>query len=248
MFFLDNVTTRIITRRIEALTSVAKIPKIGREILPKFIDAATSDNIEVNLAALSCLRKLLTVKIADFDIHRFLHERDTIRRLLASNIPHSDERTILVSRISNLVVRKLNVQEQKATLERYSRLLEGIFSDNDVPLIDGVLISLHPDVELRSNLLIKNLYEVAVKSQYLTARVAACKLIAVMINKMKNNKDCEHILQFLKENISGCLESNETQIEDKKAHCVLLRWLTKSLVMKGTVNSQDFLDYVCIMF
>lgn len=230
------------------MTSLAKIPKVGCEILPKFIDAATSENIQVNLAALCSLRKLLTAEITDFDIHRFFHERDTINRLLATSIPHSDQWTCLVSNISRLVVRKMNVQEQKAVLEGYTRVVEGIISESDISLIYGVLISLHPDVELRSNVLIKNLYEVAVTSQISAARVAACKLIATVINKMKNNKNCELILQFLKENISGCLKSNETQIEDKKAHCVLLRWLTKALVVKGTANSQEILDYVCITF
>ncbi|XP_033219527.1 MMS19 nucleotide excision repair protein homolog isoform X2 [Belonocnema kinseyi] len=238
-----NVTTGTITRRIEALTMVAKIPKVGCEILPKLIDTATSQNIEVSLAALSCLRKLLTIEITDFDIHRFLDKRDTINRLLATSIPRSDQWTYLVSNISRLIIRKMNAQEQKAALEGYNRVLEGVISDSDVCLINGVLISLHPDVELRSNVLVKNLYEVAVKSQISVTRVAACKLIAAIINKMKDNKKCEHILQFLKENISGCLESNEIKIENKKAHCVLLRWLTKSVVMKGTANSQEFLDY-----
>ena len=117
-------------------------------------------------------------------------------------------------------------------------------SDTDVALIDGFLISLHPDVKLNTDNLVRNLYKLAVKSPNAAARDAACKLTAVLLNKMKENEDYELIMQFLKKNISNCLESKEIEIEVKQAHCVLLRWLTKSLVMKGSANSQDFLNYV----
>lgn len=147
-----------------------------------------------------------------------------------------------------MITRKLNLQEQKEVIQNYSRILEGDVSECDIALIDGIMIALRPDIELKNNELIKNLYKIAVESLNTTARLASCHLIAVLINKIKLTHEYEQIIQFLKDNINNSLNSPEETIEAKKAVSTLLNWLTASLVKRGNANSQDFLNYVRKLF
>lgn len=229
------------------MSLISRIPKIGCEILPKIVSAATSDDVEINLVALSCLQKLLITKTTNFDVYRFLYKEDILNKLLKNTTTNSSETISLTSNICRLITRKLNIQEQKDILQNYSSVLEGNILDSDIALIDGIMISLNPDIELKNKELITNLYKIAI-SLNPSVRLASCHLIAVLINKMKLNEEYEQILQFLKDNIQHCLDSAEEKIEVKKAAAYLLNWLTISLVKSGSKNSQDFLNYVCIIF
>ncbi|XP_015600942.1 MMS19 nucleotide excision repair protein homolog isoform X2 [Cephus cinctus] len=242
---IDSVESAVITCRLEALTAVARVPELGPEVLAKIVAVATSNNSEKSLAALSCLRKLVSTRNNDFDIHSFLYkEYNAIDRLVTSETGDFNQRLNLISNICRFIVRQLDVEDQQAVVNRYTDILINKISENNVVLLEGLLTPLRRNVYIQnSDTLLENLCNLAICSTSVDARRVSCKLISVLINKMEDGEHLERILNCMRERITDVLESEDSDINTKRATVSLHTWLTKAVITKGSWSSQDYLNY-----
>ena len=239
-------------RRLEAISVLAKIPEIGVVVLPQMIEIASSNRTEINFVALSCLYSLLgfpstDVYIDNSNLGNYLYkECNAIDQLTASGNNENSKKMTLVSSVCRSIVQKLNIEDQQALVGKYVTSREVKFTKNDVVLFEGLLTALRHNVIIKNvETLIVELFDLAVESKSPEVVESSCKTIAVLINKMKEDVHFGKILNHLRERIVNMLEAEDSSMETKKTGIKLQTWLTKSLVTRGSANSQDFLDYVC---
>ncbi|XP_023290256.1 MMS19 nucleotide excision repair protein homolog isoform X2 [Orussus abietinus] len=241
-----DITVPILTRRLKALSIVAKVPEIGHEVLPKIVAATAARDVELGLTALSCLCRLVAEKNGGhFDINKYLHDNcNVIERLLLSESGDTYERLHLISKICRSIVRRLDIESQQAVLNKYGTLVNKRSLESSVILLEGIITPLRPNVIVpKIDELLNNLCNLAIESSDVDCKNTACKLISVLINKMAEDEHIEKLLNRLRERIMEILNNSDASIEVTKAAATLHVWLTKALIMKGSRISQDLLNY-----
>ncbi|XP_048516354.1 MMS19 nucleotide excision repair protein homolog isoform X2 [Athalia rosae] len=240
-----NIDTTTLTRRLEALCAIAKLPELGPEVLQNVVSIATSDKLEKSIAALSCLRKVVAFKSNSFNVQNFLYKDCNIIDVLVSTDTNgSFKKLSLIASICRSIVRKLEVKDQQIIVNKYARLLSESLSENNVVLLDGLLSGLQRNVNIENTVnLLKNLSHLAISGSNLSSKQISSKLISVLINKQNEDENLRLILNMLRERIKSILASDDSNISPKESVIVLNTWLTKALVVRGSQNSQDYLDF-----
>ncbi|XP_063979262.1 MMS19 nucleotide excision repair protein homolog [Diachasmimorpha longicaudata] len=239
-----NVSGKILENRLEAVSSVAKIPDLGPEILPSILGVAVSGDFESSSAALSCLQRLLLDDQGEYDLHNCLvHDCRAVERLVESVGDGNIERMRLVSNICCLIVRKLKPEAQEVVVGKHFSTLRSRISENIV-LLEGIITPLAPEVIKTIPIdFLEQVFEISLKSPYEEYRLSACRLVATLVNKIREGETLGRHLNIFKEILTQILEGNDGDGK-KRAAVMMLIWLTKGLILGGSRESQDFLDYL----
>lgn len=161
----------------------------------------------------------------------------------------SAKKLTLVSSVCRSIVRKLSVDEQQAVVDKYVNIRDGKLSESEVVLFEGILTPLRQNVRINEpEILVCEFFNLADTTSVPEVARSSSKIIAVLINKMKEDVELGSLLNNLRERITDILESDTARMTMKKVAINLHTWLTKALVTKGSRSSQDFLDYVCRTF
>lgn len=258
---IDDKNSSIMTTiyRINALASIAAIPSVGPVILPKIIQATETDSEDINLTALSCLEELVQLpQNPEFNIHNFLNNNcKIVDRLVASACENNQKNVGIISRICCLLVRQLSVEEEKNLFNKHYDSLVTQLSERII-LLEGLMTPLNPNVSfLRdTDFLLLGLLNISLGSGGDESTISSCKLLAVLINKIKEDAKFGKFLDQLREMMVDILETTDDTMEGKVlAECqkkkwavVLLAWITKGLITRGSPRAQDFLDMVRIIY
>lgn len=246
----DEEKIEIRIRKLKVLATVAKIYKLGVEVLPQIVLQTNVANFDISFTALTCLHRLVATTAIDYNILQYLYDEcHIIQKLAALNINPMDERLDLVLNICRLIVRNLMIEEQQNLVNKYISVLSEQSSEFDAALVMNIFIPLYQDVDLAINVnLLQNVHNLALYSQHSNIRLIACKFIAVILNKFDDsNKYFQHALSYFKEAINNNLNS-DTNIEIMQASASLQIWLTKAIIIKGSRDVEIFLDEVCKNF
>lgn len=236
--------TKVQIRKLEVLAAVAKTRNLGSDVLPQIVSQTNSDNFQISCTALSCLHRLVATKRVDYDVQHYLYEKcNIIEKLSALYVTHRDQRLDLISNIFRLVVRNFTFEEQQRVANKYVPILSGHVSEIDSILIMNLLIPLRKDVDLAiDNNVLENLYNLAVNSVHSNVRLATCKFIAVILNKMNITSEYfEHALLYFNDRVKDNL-SSDSDIDVKRATACLKVWMTKAIITKGFRDVEMFLD------
>ncbi|XP_043268206.1 MMS19 nucleotide excision repair protein [Venturia canescens] len=241
---IENVEPATVTRRLEAISMLAKIPEIGMALLPEMMKIAISKKTDINETAIRCLYRILGSPNPSFDIHEYMHAHfDAIDRFI--RIDNYDMKILsLVSNVIRSIVRKLKLEDQQKIVDKYIIVEIGKITDHNIFKLEGILTPLKQNIlipDIRD--LVSILYEIAITTENPDIVRSACRIIAVLVNKINDHSNLFKITQCLREKIVDILESEDTNVQCKRAAITLHTWLTKALVTKGSENSQDFLDY-----
>ncbi|XP_015111644.1 MMS19 nucleotide excision repair protein homolog [Diachasma alloeum] len=238
-----DVPGKLLENRLKALSSVAKIPDLGAGILPCVLGVAVSGGFESSSAALRCLQGLLLDEKGEFDVHNYLeHDCGAVERLVESVGDGNVERMRLVANICCLIVRKLRPEAQRIVVERHFRGLRARIAE-DIVLLEGILTPLAPEVvETIPIDVLEQFFEISLKSPDGESRSSACRLVSILVNKIGEGETLGRHLRVFREVLTQILEG-ENGGGGKRAAVVMLTWLTKSLILRGSRESQDFLDY-----
>lgn len=245
----DTVDPAIVTRRLEAISMMTKVPEIGMALLPKMVEIAISNKPEIDKTAISCLYRILGSPNASFDIHEFLYAQcDAIDRLIKND--NCDAKILaLVSNVIRSIVRKVKHEDQQKIVDKYIIVKDGKISDREMFIFEGILTPLGQNIKIPSiENLVSVLHEIAVGSESPEISRSASRIIAVLVNKINDHSSVSQVIHFLREKIVHILESEDTDLKRKRSAVTLHTWLTKALVTKGSEHSQDFLDYVRNIF
>ncbi|KAF7991361.1 hypothetical protein HCN44_002923 [Aphidius gifuensis] len=251
-----NCSTSIIINRINALTSIAAIPSVASTILPKIIDQTATITDDINSTALLCIERLVQLdNYEEFKIHNYLQNNcKIIDRLIKSSADVNHKNIHIISRICCLIMRKLDIDEQKNVINQHynSQVLQ---LSKQIVLLEGLITPLHSSVLFLHDVdsLLDNLLNICLENQEEQSTLSSCKLVAVLINKMEENIKFGKHLNIFHEKIVDILETTHDGEDDemkgksnvceiKKLAVVLLAWITKGLIIKGSSRAQDFLD------
>lgn len=239
----DDINVDIRIRRLQALFEISKIPELAHEILPRVLTVGNSIDPEISFAVLKCLHKLVATKNSNSDIQYFLYnECNIIDKLLSYTTDISVDKLSFISNICQSVVRDLPIKDQQIITDKYINVIKHNTCESVVTVIISMLISLQQDVKLIiDNSLLENLYNLSINSSNSFTRIMSCKLLSVVLNKMNDIENFEHVLLYLQERIKTNLES-ASDMSIKQATVILHIWLTKAVVTKGSHNSQVCLD------
>lgn len=233
-------------RRLKASMAVSRIPELCIKILPKIISIAMNSNdYEFSFTAFKCLYELISFK-QTFDIYDFLYNNcNIIESILSCEIDTEiDERLPLMTNICQSVVRQLSLQDQMQIVEKYITLLSGNVSQVKLIICTSLFIPLHSNINLNfTDKMLENLFNACIFSTESITRQSSCKLLSVFVNKINEDDKLINIVDHFVEKLKCLIESsNETKV--KEASIVLLIWITKATVTKGSRNSQELLTLV----
>ncbi|XP_015513886.2 MMS19 nucleotide excision repair protein homolog [Neodiprion lecontei] len=241
----SNTDNTVFTHRLQALCAVAKIPELGPQILPNVVVVAMSNKLEKSIAALCCLRKLVAGRSDTFSIQHFLYKNCNIVELLVSADTSgcSTQKLNLIASICRSIVRKLDVKDQQQIVNKYVSILSEKLSESNVIVLEGLLTPLQRNVDIANKVnLLKNLLHLAINSVSSSSKEVSSKLISVLINKQTEDKNFLIVLNMLRDRIKNILE-HDSNTELKESAILLNTWLTKALVVRGSQNSQEYLDF-----
>ncbi|XP_078052901.1 MMS19 nucleotide excision repair protein isoform X2 [Augochlora pura] len=238
---IGEETVKVQIRKLEVLTAVAKMYKLGTEVLPHIVFQTNATNPEISFTALTCLHRLVATKSIDYDIHNYLHNQcSIIEKLVAIDISPLDQRLDLILNISRLIVRNLTFEQQQSIVDKYVTALNTSILESKAVLIMNIFIPLRLNVNLMlTSDLLQNLCNLALNNIHSNVRLTTCKFIAVVLNKMNDSSECfRRVLSYFKEKISVSLEANIC-IE---AAASLQIWLTKAVITRGSYDVEIFLN------
>lgn len=176
------------------------------------------------------------------------NECNIIDKLISFTTNTSTDKLSLISSICQCIVRGLSVEDQQMITDKYIATITNNTCESVATVIISLLISLRQEVKLTfDDSLLESLYNLAVNGSNSVTRTISCQLISVVLNKMNNTEHIKNSLIYLQEKIKKNLES-ASNVDIKKATVILHIWLTKAAVTKGSCNSQDCLNIVCIRF
>lgn len=245
----DDTKVKVKIHRLQALSVIAKIPKLANEILPKILGAGNSLNSEISLTALNCIHKLVSIKNSNLGIQYYLYnECNIVDKLISFTTNTSADRLSLISNICQCVVRGLSIEDQQTITDKYIvQITQQTCDTNVVTVIISLLISLRQDVNVTlDNSLLESLYNLAISSSNSITKMISCQLLSVILNKMNNMEHFKNCFLYLQEKVKTNLESN-SDVNTKRATVILYIWLTKAAVTKGSCNSQDCLNVLTEM-
>lgn len=239
-----NVDTTVFAHRLQALCTIAKIPELGPVILPNVVSVGKSENLEKSIAALSCLRKLVATRSEAFSIQNFLYKDCNFIDLSVSTDTNDPiQKLTLIASICRSIVRKLDIKDQQMVVNKYSTVISDNLSENNVVLLEGLLTPLQRNVRIENTLnLLKNLLHLAINGSSSSSKQVSSKLISLLINKQNEDNNLQIMLNMLTECVKSILEYRESDSSLKESAVVLNTWLTKALVVRGSKNSQEYLD------
>lgn len=236
-----NVPKQILENRLEALSSISKIPDLAPEILPSILKIAISEEPQSS-AALSCLQTLLITENPEFDIHNYLENDCRAIGSLIESVDKDFERMRLVSNICCSIVRKLSPAAQEIVMEKHFSNLRSKIAE-DIVLLEGIITPLASEIVKAISIeVLGQFFEIGLKSTEGETQASACRLVSILVNKIGEGEILGRHLNIFRETLSQVIEA-ESSFEEKKAAVVMHTWLTKSLVIRGSKESQDFLDY-----
>ncbi|XP_067215509.1 MMS19 nucleotide excision repair protein homolog isoform X2 [Linepithema humile] len=238
---IDETEMKLLKRRIQALSAIAKIREIGYTILPKIVALLTNDICtDICITALLNIQKLITLKKFDFNIHEFLYNECHIIDKLIAYKTNVLNHKLLISNVCQLIIRNLTIKEQYMIAAKYATILNTKMLETDVNLLMNLLIPLKKDINLNiSYNAVENLYNLAVSNCNLDVRQTACIFLSVLLNKMEII-DLDTIVPYLEDKIDDNLKAN-IDIESKQQVVNFQIWMTKALVMRGHEQSRYFL-------
>lgn len=241
-----NIDGTIFANRLQALCAIAKVPELGPEILPNVVLVATTGKLESSIAALSSLRKLVATRSDSFSIQKFLYKDCNLIDLLVSTDSNgSVQKSTLIASICRSIVRKLEAKDHQKIVNKYVTNLSQNLSESNVILLEGLLTPLQRSVNIENTVnLLRNLLHLAINGNNSSSKQVSSKLISVVINKQPDDENLRMILNLLRERIESVLEYDESDTPLKDSAVVLNTWLTKALVVRGSQNSQEYLDFV----
>ncbi|XP_011297077.1 MMS19 nucleotide excision repair protein homolog [Fopius arisanus] len=238
-----SIPIAVLESRLAALSSVVKIPDFEAHVLPSVLEVAVAGDLKAASAALTCLLRLLEDETGGFDIHYYLeHQCKAVERLVESVEGRTGERMRLVSNICCSIVRRLSPEAQRIVVERHFETLRSRIAE-DIILLEGIITPQAPEIAGTIGIgLLEQLFEISLKGPDEETRLSACRLISILVNKVREDCTLGRYLNIFRESLTQILEE-ENRAEEKRAAVILHTWLTKSLLVKGSRESQNFLDY-----
>ncbi|XP_057321632.1 MMS19 nucleotide excision repair protein [Microplitis mediator] len=243
----DKDSWKVRKNRLNTLAEISTLSCIGTTTLPILVDIITSDDNDMSLASLNCLYKIVSSDNCDFDVHKFLYERcDVVARLLTITSVFKQNRKI-ISDILPLIIRKLNVEQQREIISNFVGIVTGIL-DCNVETLESVATPLMPCniffySEDKFVEVFRKLVDCSIKYKDDKIKMSSCRLISTFVNKMEASPCLERFLNSLRELILEILESDDSDLDCKKSAVILHTWVTKALTASGNRRAQDFIDY-----
>lgn len=242
-----KLSASVLTGRLEAVCSISTIPELGPKILPTVVSMITSHNTVESAASLSCLRGLVESRHDSFNIQLFLYrDCDVLDSLVASaTSDKSASELSVVESTCRQIVRELDVNDQQTVVDKYAAVLSNNLSENNLFLLKGMLWPLRRNVHIENSVeFLENLSRFAIGESDRLRRDLAVDIISVLINKQNEDENFRTISKSLMDCIKSILGSKESSISLKESAIALNRSLMKALIIRGSKNSQEYLDFV----